>query len=138
MKVAIVYESETGRTRAAAQEMAEMVRAAGHECTVQSVQEADAAAVSAADAICVGCWTKGLFIVAQRPTDRALIFIDRLGPFEGKPAAVFVTYKLAVGSTLKQLSTRLERRGATVTGQFKSRGPHAAKGFADWVRALGT
>ncbi len=136
MKVAIVYESETGRTKAAAQEMADLVRAAGHECTLVSVQEADPAVVSSAGAICIGCWTKGLFIVAQHPTDRTLIFIDKLGAVDGKPAAVFVTYKLAVGSTLRQLAERLERRGAKVTGMYKSRGPHAPADFGAWVRSL--
>ena len=136
MRVAIVYDSETGTTRRAAEEMAGIAVAAGHEVTVSPIQEADAAAVSAADAICVGCWTHGLFIVAQHPTDRALVFIDRLGPLEGRPAAVFTTYKIAVGGTLRQLAERMERRGARVTGQFKSRGPRAAKGFEAWVRGL--
>jgi flavodoxin len=136
MRVAIVYDSETGRTKAAALEMAEIVRAAGHDCSVEPAWEADAAAVSTADAICVGCWTQGLFIVAQHPTDRALLFIDRLGPFDGKPAAVFTTYRLAAGGVLHQLAARLEARGAAVTGQFKSRGPHAATGFDAWVRSL--
>ena len=54
MNVAIVFDSKTGTTKAAAEAMAEQVRAAGHPCTVSSVQEADPAAVSAADAICVG------------------------------------------------------------------------------------
>ncbi len=136
MNVAIVYDSETGTTKAAAEEMAAIVRAAGHECSVEPAWGADAAVVSTADAICIGCWTQGLFIVGQHPTDRALLFIDRLGPLDGRPAAVFTTYKLAVGGMLRQLAARLEARGASVTGQFKSRGPHAAKGFEAWVRSL--
>jgi flavodoxin len=136
MKVAIVYESETGRTKAAAQEMADLVRAAGHECNLVSVQEADPAVVSSAGAICVGCWTRGLFIVAQHPTDRMLLFIDKLDGVAGKPTAVFVTYKLAIGSTLRQLADRMERRGAKVTGMYKSRGPHAPRDFGGWVKSL--
>jgi flavodoxin len=136
MRVAIVYDSETGRTKAAALEMAEIVRAAGHDCSVEPAWEADAAAVSTADAICVGCWTQGLFIVAQHPTDRAMLFVDRLPPLDGKPAAVFTTYKLAVGSMLDQLATRLEGRGARVSGRFKARGGRAGKGFDAWVRSL--
>ena len=136
MRIAIVYDSDTGITRRAAEEMAAIARKVGHEVSVGPILEADATVVSGADAICVGSWTHGLFIVAQHPTDRALVFIDRLGPLEGKPAAVFTTYKIAVGGTLRQLGQRMERRGATVTGQFKSRGPRAAKGFEAWVRRL--
>jgi flavodoxin len=136
MRVAIVFDSATGRTRAAAEEMGEAVRRAGHECTVKSVQEADPQAVSAADAICVGSWTHGLFIILQHATEATMEFIDRLGPLDGKPAAVFCTYKLAVGGMLPKMAARLEARGARVTGQFKSRGSFAADGFDAWVQSL--
>jgi flavodoxin len=136
MKLAIVYDSSTGRTRAAAEEMAEVARAAGHECTVRSVQDADPAAASAADALCVGSWCQGLFFLFQHATKATMDFIDELGSLNGKPAAVFCTYKTAVGGMLPGMAARLERRGAVVTGSFKSRGPHAAKGFKAWVESL--
>ncbi len=137
MRVAIVFDSATGRTRAAAEEMAEAVRAAGHEYILGSVQDADPAEVSAADAVCVGSWTHGLYVVLQHATKATMDFIERLGPLDGKPAAVFCTYKLATGRMLPKMAARLEGRGANVTGIFKSRGPFAAEGFGDWVRSLG-
>ncbi len=137
MNVAIVFDSSTGRTRTAAEQMAGVVRAAGHECSVQSVQDAGPATVSAADAVCIGSWTEGLFVVLQHATKATMEFIDRLGPLDGKPAAVFCTYKLAVGGMLPKMAARLGERGANVTGQFKSRGAFAAEGFDDWVRSLG-
>ena len=137
MKIAIVYDSRTGRTRQAALEMGELVRAAGHECTVESVEQADPAEVAAADAVCVGCWTKGLFFILQHPSQPALDFIDRLGPLDGKPAAVFCTYLTATGSTLGQIAERLSARGANVTGQLKSRRARAPDGFQAWVQNLG-
>ncbi len=33
MKVAIVYDSSTGKTKAAAEQMGEAAKAAGHECS---------------------------------------------------------------------------------------------------------
>ena len=137
MNVAIVFDSETGTTKAAAEAMAELVRAAGHDCTVSSVRDADPAAVSGADAICVGSWCKGLFFVAQHATDETMDFIDGLGSLDGKPAAVFCTYKTAVGGMLRKMAARLESRGANVSGSFKSRGPVAAAGFDQWVGSLG-
>lgn len=137
MNVAIVYDSETGTTRAAAESMADLVRAAGHECTVGSVQDSDAAMMTAVDAICVGSWCKGLFFIRQHATEATMEFIDRLDGLDGKPAAVFCTYKTAVGRMLPKMAERLERRGAVVTGSFKSRGPIAAEGFGDWVTSLG-
>ena len=138
MKVAIVYDSSTGKTKAAAQQMGEAARAAGHECSVKSIHDADPAEVTEADAVCVGSWCKGLFVIFQGPTAATMGFIERLGHLDGKPAAVFTTYDLAVGKTLQKMATPLEARGATVTGKFKSKGPHAAGGFAAWLRTLDT
>ena len=137
MNVAIVFDSETGTTKAAAEAMAELVRAAGHHCTVSSVQDTDPATVSAADAICVGSWCKGLFFIRQHATEATMGFIDGLSNLDGKPAAVFCTYKTAAGRMLPKMAARLRNRGANVSGSFKARGPVAAKGFDDWVSSLG-
>lgn len=137
MQVAIVFDSKTGTTKAAAEAMAELVRAAGHQCTVSSVQDADPTSVSAADAVCVGSWCKGLFFVFQHATQATMDFIDGLSSLDGKPAAVFCTYKTAVGGMLPKMAARLGGRGANVTGSFKSRGPVAPAGFGDWIKSLG-
>ena len=138
MRVAIVYDSATGTTKAAAEQMGEVTRAAGHECSVDSIHDADPAAVAAADAICVGSWTKGLYVIRQSPTQATIDFIDRLAPLDGKQAAVFTTYAIAVGKTLEKMARPLEARGAKVTGRFKSKGPSAADDFATWIGRLGT
>ncbi len=137
MNVAIVFDSKTGTTKAAAEAMAALVRDAGHECTVSSVADAEPAAVRAADAICVGSWVMGLFFLLQKATPATTDFIDRLGDLDGKPTAVFCTYKTAVGGMLSKMAARLESRGAKVTGSFRSRGPVAAEGFAALVESLG-
>ncbi len=136
MQIAIVYDSSTGKTKAAAEQMGEAARAAGHECWVESIASADPVQVAAADAVCVGSWTKGLFVILQGPTSATMSFIERLGSLEGKPAAVFATYSLAIGGTLKKMAAALGARGAKVTGEFKSKGPNAAAGFAEWLQKL--
>lgn len=138
MEIAIVYDSSTGKTKAAAEQMGEVARAAGHECSVESIHDADPALVATADAVCVGSWTKGLFVIRQSPTQATIDFIERLGSLDGKPAAVFATYDIAVGKTLKKMAAPLEARGAKVTGEFKSKGPHAAADFDAWMRTLDT
>ena len=138
MRVAIVYDSATGTTKAAAEHMGEMTRAAGHECSIDSIHDADPAEVSAADAICVGSWTKGLYVIRQGPTQATIEFIDRLEPLAGKQVAVFTTYAIAVGKTLTKMANAVQARGATVTGRFKSKGPTASTEFATWLRGLNT
>ena len=138
MRVAIVYDSATGTTRAAAEQMGEVTRAAGHECSVDSLHEADPGEVSAADAICIGSWTKGLYVIRQSPTQATMDFIEKLEPLDGKQIAVFTTYAIAVGKTLTKMARALEARGAIVTGRFKSKGPSASTDFATWLRRLDT
>ncbi len=136
MRIAIVYDSSTGTTKAAAEQMGEAARAAGHECSVNSIHDVDPAEVSAADVICVGSWTKGLYVIRQGPTQATTDFIEKLGPLDGKPVAVFTTYKIAVGKTLEKMSRPIEARGGNVMGRFKSKGPSAATDFTTWVKHL--
>ena len=135
MKVAIVYETHTGTTSAAAEKMAEAVRLAGHECTVESISNARAATVNRADAVVIGCWTKGYFIIGQHPSDGIADFVDQLS-LNGKPTAVFATYKLAIGSTLRTLSGHAEAAGGKVTGMYKVKGANVPEGFEAWVQSL--
>jgi flavodoxin I len=135
MRIAIVFDTHTGITAAAAERMAEVVRAAGHECTVESVSNADPGRVSRADAIAIGCWTKGWFVIKQHPSEGALAFVAKLS-LNGKPVAVFATYKLAIGSTLRKLANALESSGGQVTGMYQVKGPRVPQGFEGWVQSL--
>jgi flavodoxin len=135
MKVAIVYDTHTGITAAAAERMAEAVRAAGHECTCESAWKADPKAVAGADAMVIGAWTKGWFIVRQHPSEGALQFVEKLA-LVGKPVAVVATYKLALGSTLTQLANAVERSGGRVTGMYGVKGPKVPDGFSGWLASL--
>ena len=136
MNIAIVYDSSTSTTARAAEAMAKALQEHGHQCHVQSVAQADPAEVSQADLICIGCWTKGLFIVLQRPTEESMRFIDRLGNLTGKKAIVFCTYKLAIGSMLARMAAGLEKKGAQVVGRFKYRGPEPSREFASFAASL--
>ena len=136
MNITIVYDSSTGTTAKAAKAMGRAIEAHGHQCRVQSVSSADPADVSEADLICIGSWVKGLFIIQQHPTEDTIRFIERLGDLSGKRAVVFCTYKLAVGSTLRQMAKALEVKGANVVGQYKYRGPEPNSRFASFAASL--
>ena len=136
MNIAIVYDSSTGTTAKAAQRMGKTLEAHGHQCRVQSISLADPAEVSEADLICIGSWVKGLFIIRQHPTEGTMRFIEGLGDLSGKNTIVFCTYKLAIGSTLRQMAQALEGKGAKVVGQFKYRGPDPNNKFASFAKSL--
>ena len=136
MNITIVYDSSTGTTAKAAQTMGKTLEAHGHQCRVQSIALADPTDVSEADLICVGSWVKGLFIIRQHPTEGTMQFIEQLEDLSGKNAIVFCTYKLATGSTLRQMAQALEEKGATVVEQFKYRGPEPKNEFELFARTL--
>ena len=135
MNIVIVYDSRGGTTKAAAEQMAEMATTAGHQAKAVAVQAASAADVNAADAVCIGSWTEGLFFILQHATKATMEFIETLD-LDGTPAAVFCTYKTSPGKMLDKMATALEAKGANVTGRFRSRGPHAPEEFGGWLKSL--
>ena len=136
MNIVIIYDSSTGTTAKVAEAMGRTFEDQGHTCRVQSGVQADLADVLEADLICVGSWVKGLFIIRQHPTEGTMRFIERLGDLPGKNAVVFCTYKLAIGSTLRQMAKALEGKGAKVVGQFKYRGHEPNNKFASFAASL--
>ena len=136
MNIAIVYDTRTGTTARAAQEMGKVLEDLDHQCQVQYIGQAKPADVSKADLICVGSWVQGLFIIGQHPTEGTMEFIERLENIAGKQTIVFCTYKLASGSTLRQMANALEGKGAKILGQFKFRGPEPNNKFSSFARSL--
>lgn len=136
MKIEIVYDSSTGTTAAAAEAMGKTFENLGHDCRVQSVNDANPAEVSQADLICVGSWVQGWFIFGQHPTAATLRFARELENLEGKKVVVFCTYKIAIGSTLRQIAEPLEQKGADVVGRFKYRGPEPTSKFEKFATSL--
>ncbi len=135
MKLAIVYETNTDTTRVAAERMAEVVRVAGHECTVESIADADPKRASRAEAVVLGGWTTGYHVIKQRPSPGIVAFIEQMS-LNGRPVAVFATYQVAIGSTLRQLATTAESAGGKVTGMYKVKGAQVPDGFDAWVASL--
>ena len=136
MKIAIVYDSSTGKTAAAAEAMGKILSGNGHQCQIQDIKDADPGEVSQADLICIGSWVKGLFIIRQHPTEGSMGFINRLDDLEGQQVVVFCTYMLAAGSTLSQMAQELEEKGANVVGRFKYRGAEPDKKFQKFAASL--
>ena len=134
MRVAIVYDTHTGTTGGAAEKMAEVVRAAGHECNVANTSHAESA-LNGAKAVVLGAWTNGWFIIRQHPSEPMMRWLQD-ATLTGREVAVFATYKLAVGSTVRQMSSAAESAGGKVTGLYKVKGPNVPEGFEDWVRSL--
>jgi len=64
MRVLVVYESRRGRTRRAAEAVAEAARRETHDVTVRSIAEASSAEVQETDLLFVGTWVEGFILSA--------------------------------------------------------------------------
>ena len=59
MQVLVAYESRGGRTRRAAEAVADAVRARGSEVTLMALKDTTAEDVLRSDAIALGSWVEG-------------------------------------------------------------------------------
>lgn len=115
MKAAILFESLTGTTRAAAGLVAANLQQLGWGITgVSPVRRPDLQSVQDADLVVVGTWVHGLFVVGQAPW--GIGAIERMPAMRGKRAATFCTYALHPGGTLDRMDAALRLVGCDVVG----------------------
>jgi flavodoxin len=124
---AVVYRSATGTTRRFAEEIGAYLESRGITTTVLSVGDCDAASLADVDVVLLGCWTSGLFIVAQHPDEPWLAFARDLPPLGHARVGLFTTYKLATGSMFTRMRAALTGTGAQVGLELKSRDGHLAE-----------
>lgn len=143
MDVVVVYESKTGTTRRAALAMGDELFALGIRCTTYPVSGVDPAAVAAADLLVVGTWTDGLFAVGQRPGGRKRltgVLATLAGPdgngLNGKKCAVYCTYAVTPGGTLRKLEAMVAGAGGDVVAGLAMRRDTIDDGAQRLVGAL--
>jgi flavodoxin len=121
MKIAIVYRSHTGTTRRYAEAIGAYLIGKGHEVVVSSVGECDVRALRTFDAVLLGCWTQGWFVVRQHPDAPWIAFARELPKLNGTRVGLFTTYTLATGSMFTRMREQLVGTSATATLELKSR-----------------
>ncbi|MHB1488206.1 MAG: flavodoxin family protein [Acidimicrobiales bacterium] len=136
MEVLIVYESRGGRTRRAAEAVADAIRARGSEATVKTLKDTTAEDVERSNAIAVGSWVEGFVFFKVGPAKGALEGVGRLPGLGGKPAAVFCTYGFSPRATLATLRQSLETKGAMVVAENASHRSHPDRGAAELAERI--
>jgi hypothetical protein len=74
-----------------------------------------------ADYILAGCWTKGLFVVFQKPDEIWSDFAHKLPVPEGAKVALFATYKIRTGSMFKNMAKHVIHSNNLSFPNLKSR-----------------
>ena len=136
MEVLVAYESRGGRTRRAAEAVAQAVRERGSNATLKALSETTAQDIESHDAVAVGAWVEGFIVVKVGPAKAALEAIGRLPAMGGKPAAVFCTYAANPRTTLATLRRSLEAKGASVVAENASPRSHPDRGAAELAQRL--
>ena len=136
MHVLVAYESRGGRTRRAAEAVAEAVRVRGSEATLKALKDTTAEDVQRSDAIAIGTWVEGLIFFKVGPAKAALAGVKRLPAFGGKPVAVFCTYGFNPRTTLATLRQSLETKGAKVVAENASPRSRPDRGAAELAERL--
>jgi len=136
---AVIYRSHSGTTRRLAEEIGAHLESRGFTATVQSVGDAEPAAIAGADVVLLGCWTSGLFVVAQHPDEPWLAFVRDLPSMGPGRVGLFTTYKLRTGSMFARMRTALAGKADRIDLELKERNGHLSDaGRVALDRFLGT
>lgn len=117
----VVYRSHTGTTRRLAEEIADHLRIRGVEASAVSVGEVDVRSLADVDFLLLGCWTNGLFVVAQHPDEPWLAFARDLPALDHPTVGLFTTYKLVTGSMFARMRVALAGKVPRADFELKSR-----------------
>ena len=124
MDAYVVYESQHGKARRAAEAIAEKASALGFETVVRSIDESDVDEIGASDSLIVGCTAQVDTPFGGDVRTHTSRWIAGLPDLDGKPVAVYCTFSFfphtfadvtARTSEVLHLLTRgMESRGGAV------------------------
>ncbi len=135
-KAVVVYRSQTGTTRRFAEEIAAFLQSRGLEARSVSVGECEASDVVTADFVLLGCWTSGLFVIAQHPDRPWVDFVRELPVMKEPKIGLFTTYKLLTGSMFRRMRAELAGKTAAPRLELKSRDGHLADAHRQALEAF--
>ncbi len=111
----LAYESRSGRSRRAAEVVAEAVRTGSSDAVLKALAETTAEDVEHADGLAVGSWVEGLIVVKVGPAKAALGAIGR--------HVLHLRHGVNPRGTLAILRRSLEEKGQTSWPRARVRRP---------------
>ena len=142
-RVLVCYESEGGRTRAAAETIASQCFARGLDVTCSSIDEVGPREIAAADVLVIGTWVEGLVLARVRPARAMRAWLEGLPRLAARKVALFCTYSVNPRGALDEMSRIVASKGGVVVAResFAAReidgaGPAGPGAFAGRVTTL--
>jgi len=122
MKKAIIfYQSKTGTTKNYAQEINAYLLSKQIETLWLNVEEYNDKFIENMDYLILGCWTKGLMVILQKPDEVWSDFVNKLSIPKNTKVALFATYKIRTGSMFKNMKKQFKEFNNIFIPNLKSR-----------------
>jgi flavodoxin len=134
MNVLVLYQSRSGHTRDAAENIAQVARSLKHEVRIKSVIEVQEADVQRADTLLLGTWVQGFILFGVKPAG-AELWVRALPSLAGKPVGVFCTYAFNPRGSLDTLAALLTARGARIVGHHAFQRNRLQEGAEAFVKS---
>ena len=111
MKTLVIYFSQTGNTKKAAERIRDGISGVTGQCDLLSLEEVDAASLAGYDLVGLGCPT----FYYQEPFN-VRDFIEALPNLTGKHWFAFCSHGSVIGNTFPSMAQRLRKKGIVVIG----------------------
>ena len=111
MKTIVIYFSQTGNTKKAAERIRDGISGVTGQCDFVSLEEVDASSLAGYDLVGLGCPT----FYYQEPFN-VRDFIEALPELKGKHWFVFCSHGSVIGNTFPSMVERLREKGTLVVG----------------------
>ena len=120
-KAVIFYQSKTGTTKNYAHEIEAYLQNRQIQAACYPVSEYHSGLLENADLLLLGCWTKGLMVLFQKPDALWNHFARRLTVPASSKVALFATYKIRTGSMFRNMAKQVQKTGHSLFPRLKSR-----------------
>ena len=122
MKRAVIfYQSKTGTTKNYAQEIGAYLQTKKIDILCIPVAEYQENLLQDTDYILMGCWTKGLMVIFQKPDEIWSDFAKKITVPDRAKVALFATFKIRTGSMFKNMAKQFSSASNLSFPNLKSR-----------------
>lgn len=120
-KAIIIYQSKTGTTKKYAQEISAYMQEKQLATFCMPVDKYREGMLQGADYLLLGCWTKGLMVIFQKPDNDWCHFAKKTAVPQSVKVALFATYKIRTGSMFRNMAKYVNHNKSLSFPNIKSR-----------------
>lgn len=117
----VLYTSKKGTTKKFAGSIAEYLQSLNISTILVSESQFDPSVHASAKYWFLGCWTRGRFLMFQRPVKNWIQAVEQICFGQNAKIVLFTTYNIRVGSMFRSMRQHLPVTGNMLVPELKSR-----------------